>query len=73
MEPVEKEGGKPVSELHILGVDLAKRTFAACCCNQVEMSPVLQSRNVTKCAEGSKAFEPGDFNYRRAEKPCGDQ
>jgi hypothetical protein len=47
--------------------------YKSFCCNQVEMSPVLQSRNVTKCAEGSKAFEPGDFNYRRAEKPCGDQ
>ena len=41
------------------------------CKHHSEMSPVLQSRNVTKSGNASKAFEPVDPIYRRAEKPCG--
>ncbi|MEM8728613.1 MAG: hypothetical protein AAGF79_01755, partial [Pseudomonadota bacterium] len=40
-------------------------------CNQVEMSPGLQSRSVIKGRDGSKAWQPGGLKYRRAEKPCG--
>ena len=40
------------------------------CCNQVEMSPGLQSRNVTTERDRSKAQQPGDLKFRRAEKPC---
>ena len=37
------------------------------------MSPGVQSRNVTPGYNASKAFEPVDPTYRRAEKPCGGQ
>lgn len=42
-----------MENIHILGVDLTKRTFAGCCCNQVEMSVVVQSRNVPLSGVGA--------------------
>ncbi|MGR3608349.1 MAG: hypothetical protein ACU0BN_05720, partial [Sulfitobacter sp.] len=41
------------------------------CKRHSEMSPTVQSRSVTKGANGSKAWQPVDLKYRRAEKPCG--
>jgi len=40
-------------------------------CNQVEMSPGLQSRNVTKSTDAFMDWQPGDLQYCGTERPCG--
>jgi hypothetical protein len=44
------------------------RTDYNLCKRHSELSLAAQSRNVTKGANGSKAYQPGDAKYRRIDE-----